>query len=93
MLLSFCLFFYQFQPGVAYESVAYKKAYIRSDLVRFKNILCLSKMPTAIISLRRISSIVYENLRSLKKTQARLTQTQSNKKLIIAEKHRLFRNV
>ena len=25
MLLSFCLIFWQFQPGVAYESVAYKK--------------------------------------------------------------------
>ena len=56
------------------------KACIRSDLVRFKNILCFSKiegtiMPKAITSLRRISSVAYEKLCSLKKTQAGLTQT------------------
>ena len=28
VLLSFCLIFWQFQPNVAYESVALKKAYI-----------------------------------------------------------------
>ena len=26
VLLSICLIFYQFQPGVAYKSVAYKKS-------------------------------------------------------------------
>ena len=32
MLLSFCLVFCQYQPGIAYKSVAYEKiVYIRSD--------------------------------------------------------------
>ena len=31
VLLSFCLIFCQFQPGVAYESVAYKKKHVSSN--------------------------------------------------------------
>ena len=31
VLLSICLIFCQFQAGVAYESVAYKKAYIQEN--------------------------------------------------------------
>ena len=33
VLLSFCWIFCQFQTGVVYKSVAYKKAYNLSDLI------------------------------------------------------------
>ena len=39
MLLSFCVIFIQFQPGVAYKSVAYKKSAYEINIF---NILCLT---------------------------------------------------
>ena len=34
VLLSICLIFCQFQPGVAYKSVAYKNMYIHASLYK-----------------------------------------------------------
>ena len=57
MLLSFCLFFCQFQPGIAYKSVAYKKKHVpKIDEIRF--IAKQSNAPILGISESRLDSSI-----------------------------------